>query len=316
MSDARIVVVGAHAPGVLIHVDRIPVAGETVLARGYSELLDGGKGSNQAVAASRLGGRVAFVGRLGADTRGQQAADMLVNDGVDIRHVLRSAQEPTGTGVNLLDNTGTPAMVTVPGANAGLTVEDVEQALVALSGASVLLVQLEIPEQVALAALRQGRRLGMLTMLNAAPAGLDINVLSGDFIDVLLVNQVEAQTLLHTDADEGVELARLLHARTGIGRIVVTLGGDGLACCEKDCCWRLPSAPVTVVDTSGAGDAFCAALAVKLAERETLREACGWAAWVAALSVTRPGTIEAFPTVEDLDALTAGGRRVPAGEGM
>jgi ribokinase len=300
---------------VLIHVDRIPVAGETVLARGYVEAPDGGKGSNQAVAAARLGGRVAFVGRLGADARGQQAADMLAGDGVDIDQVLHATDEPTGTGVNLLDDTGTPAMVTVPGANAGLTVEDAKRALVALSGADVLLAQLEIPEEVALAALREGRLLGMLTMLNAAPAELSVKALSGDFIDVLVVNQVEAQTLLETTAEDGEELATLLHARTGIARVVVTLGGDGLAACEDGASWRLPSTEVEVADTSGAGDAFCAALAVKLARHETFRRACEWAARAAAISVTRPGTIEAFPTLDDLVAPETAALSVSAGEG-
>jgi len=195
-------------------------------------------------------------------------------------------------------------MVTVPGANAGLSAEDVERALAGLPSPEVLLVQLEIPEKVALAALRQGRLLGMLTMLNAAPATIDLDALSGDFIDVLVVNQVEAQTLLDTAVEDGAELATLLHARTGIGRVVVTLGGKGLAACKDAVSWRLPSAPVEVVDTSGAGDAFCAALAVRLAERETLCAACSWASWAAAISVTRPGTIEAFPTLDDLDALT------------
>jgi ribokinase len=219
--------------------------------------------------------------------------------------VLRSTEEPTGTGVNLLDATGTPAMVTVPGANAGLTPEDVEQALAGLAGAEVLLVQLEIPEKVALAALRQGRLLGMLTMLNAAPATIDLDALSGDFIDVLVVNQVEAHTLLDETTDDGAELATLLRAQTGIARVVVTLGGKGLAACEDGGSWCLPRAPVEVVDTSGAGDAFCAALAVKLAEHQPLREACHWASWAAAISVTRSGTIEAFPTIDDLEALTA-----------
>lgn len=317
VSEPRIVVVGSHAPGVLIHVDRIPVAGETVLARGYAEAPDGGKGSNQAIAAARLGGRVAFVGRLGADARGQQAADMLTHDGVDIGHVLHATDEPTGTGVNLLDITGTPAMVTVPGANAGLTTGDAERALVALSGADVLLVQLEIPEEVAFAALREGRRLGMRTILNAAPASLSLNALAGGFIDVLVVNQVEAQTLLDTAIDDGEQLATLLHTRTRIARVVVTLGGDGLAACEQGASWRLPSTKVEVVDTSGAGDAFCAALAVKLARHETLRQACEWAGHAAAISVTRPGTIEAFPTVNDLIASETAGPplSVSAGEG-
>lgn len=305
MSEPRIVVVGSHAPGVLIHVDRIPVAGETVLARGYAEPLDGGKGSNQAVAAARLGARVAFVGRLGADSRGQRAADMLAKDGVDLDYVLRSDDEPTGTGVILLDSTGTPAMVTVPGANAGLTAEDVERALAGLAGAEVLLVQLEIPEKVALAALRTGRLLGMLTVLNAAPADLDVNALSGDFIDVLVVNHVEAQTLLGTAVDDGEVLSTLLCARTGIGRVVVTLGGDGLAVCDRGVSSQLPSAPVDAVDTSGAGDAFCAALAVQLADQVPLREACCWASHAAAISVTRAGTIEAFPTLDEVEAAAA-----------
>lgn len=307
-SDPRIVVIGAHAPGVLVRVDRIPIAGETVIAREYSEPLDGGKGSNQALAVSRLGEPVAFVGKIGSDARGREAEALLRDSGVNTRHLLRSESQPTGNGVNLLDADGTPAMITVTGANAELSVEDVELALTELSSAKVLLVQLEIPVEVALHALKRGKQLGMLTVLNAAPACVEAQSLSGQDIDVLVVNEIEAQTLLATTttATERRTLATRLREGTGIDGVIVTLGEQGLVGCDGLGTWHHKAISVPTLDTSGAGDVFCAALTIQLQAGSDLRTGSSWAALAAAASVTRLGTIEAFPSPADVERLRAG----------
>jgi ribokinase len=313
VSDAprRILVVGGHAPGVLIRVPRIPVTGETVIARDYSEPLDGGKGSNQAIAAARLGGSVGFVGRLGNDARGDLAADLMRDAGVQTRWTVRSTTQPTGTGVNLLDDEGTPAMVSVLGANAELSDEDVDRALDGSATDTIVLVDLEIPVEVALHALRSAHEREMLTLLNAAPAIVDITDVTPDAVDVLVVNEVEARTLLAGDevAESGQELATALRDRTAVRDVVVTLGPDGHAGHDEDGAWSEPAHAVSPVDTSGAGDVFCAALAVQLAAGQKLRDACAWASFASAVSITRPGTIEGFPTVLDVDRL----RGLPAG---
>jgi ribokinase len=313
--NPRVVVVGAHAPGVLMRVSRIPAAGETVLAKDYSEPLDGGKGSNQAIAAARLGESVAFVGRVGMDSRGEQAAELLRDNGVDIRYLLRSDSQPTGTGINLLDDDGIPAMVTVPGANAELSADDVDRALAGLSAAMILLVQLEIPVDVALHALRVGKALGMLTVLNAAPASIDVDRLLPGDIDILIVNEVEGETLVSRrepqDDDHSTRLAEDLRVRTGIESVVVTLGGHGLVGCDSAGQWYTPPCPVRAIDTSGAGDVFCAALATRLVARHDLRNACAWAGAAAAVSVANPGTIAGFPTGDEVERLLSDCQREP-----
>jgi ribokinase len=304
-STPQLLVVGAHAPGVLIKVAHIPAAGETVLALDYSEPLDGGKGSNQALAAARLGTSVAFVGCLGKDGRGDTALALLEETGVDVRHLRRSESLPTGTGVNLLDEAGTPAMVTVLGANSELANGDLDRAFAAWPSARTLLVQLEIPVPVALHALHVGRSLGMLTMLNAAPASADVSQLSASDIDVLIVNEVEAQTLIGDDRSAlGGSLAERLHVLTGIERVVVTMGEAGISAWDGST-WRLPAHRVETVDTSGAGDVFCAALATRLADTHDLKEACRWASTAAAVSVATSGTIESFPTAAQVNGFLA-----------
>jgi ribokinase len=297
-------VVGAHAPGVLVKVVRIPTAGETVLATDYCEPLDGGKGSNQALAAARLGNSVAFVGCLGKDGRGDAGWALLADSGVDVGHLRRSESLPTGTGVNLLDEAGTPAMVTVLGANGELSKADIDKAFASSPSAQTLLVQLEIPVPVALHALRVGRSRGIVTLLNAAPASADVSELSDGDISILIVNEVEAETLLGDEDSvlSGASLAERLHVRTGIERVVVTLGEDGLSGWDGNS-WQLPAYRVDTVDTSGAGDVFCAALATRLAQTPDLREACHWASAAAAVSVATSGTIDSFPTAAQVDRM-------------
>jgi ribokinase len=300
----QIVVIGSHAPGLLLRVKRIPKPGETVIGWGYEEPQDGGKGTNQAIAAARLGDRVAFVGRVGRDRIGDQCEDWLRNEEIDTRFLMRSGATASGVGFIILDAAGVPAMVTAMGANAELSCEDVDAALDTFAGARLLLTQFEIDPQVALHAAREARRRGMLTIVNPAPA--PETMLSGlDAADILVPNDTEAKVLIGLDPAVEVEpekLALELLERSGAGKVVVTLGEQGVAGAEGGQSWRVSAPRVAVVDTSGAGDAFCAGLAHGLLQGFDLYATARWACAAATLSVTRPGTISAYPTIAEVES--------------
>lgn len=314
MSDQSpdIVVVGSHAPGVRIDVDTFPQPGETIIGRSMTWPIDGGKGSNQAIAAADLGANVAFVGRVGLDSLGDGIVDLLRDKNVDIQHLRRSETTGTGCGINIVDHRGTPEMITIQGANAELTTEDVSLAFDHYARAKVVLTQMEINPLVALHAARVGKRHGATSIVNVAPA-VTFSLSPADrgaTIDILVVNEVEAATLDGTlasiDGNEAAVAARL-RAATGCGTVVITLGKRGLVAEDGEGAWSLAGAQVPAVDTSGAGDVFCAALAVGIAEGRSARQACAWANFAASISVTRPGTIPSFPSRDEVALAAAGG---------
>jgi ribokinase len=283
---------------------------------------DGGKGSNQAVAAARLGASVAFVGCVGADDLGDAAVRLMVDSGVDLRYLVRSESTETGCGVNIIDASGLPVMVTVPGANAELTPAHVAAALEGYPAPAVVMTQFEIDPSVALHALRLAKASGARTVLNAAPAVTTLDDGTGGPlpVDVLVVNESEAAVLAPgspsaADGDEFQLLARLQQS-TRVGTVIMTVGDRGVFVRDGDDEIRVAPTDVAVVDTSGAGDVFCAALAVKLAQGAAVRDACVWANLAAGVSVTRVGTIPAFPSVEDVDGAQTSSAALSAKPGV
>ncbi|HXM55264.1 MAG TPA: ribokinase, partial [Candidatus Dormibacteraeota bacterium] len=203
---APIVVLGSLNVDLVARVPALPRPGETVLGRRL-ETFAGGKGANQAVAAARLGGSVAMVGRVGRDAGGDLLVAGLARDGVDVGGVVRDAGEPTGTALILVDAGGENAIAVTAGANGSVDASDVERALVAAGAGGLLVLQLEIPLDAAALALRRGRRV----LLNAAPAApLDLSLLRG--LDAVVVNESEAAALLGRPGVAGQEAARGLHA--------------------------------------------------------------------------------------------------------
>lgn len=302
-SESQIVVVGSHAPGIFVRVNRIPKAGETVIGWDLHEPRDGGKGSNQAIAAARLGVATSFVGCLGFDRIGDEAERVLIEEGVDVTWLRRHESVHSGGGLIMLDENGVPAMVTSMGANNELTVENVELALnVAVPGAKVMLTQFEIPLDVALFAAQHASKLGMISILNPAPAPA---ILDSDLegVSILVPNQSEAQALLGQapggvyDADA---MAHELKTKYQIPVVIVTLGAEGFVGTDDEGIWRQKPPSVDVQDTSGAGDVFCASLAAGICRGKSIREASIWANQVASLSVTRLGTIDSFPTIDEV----------------
>ncbi len=302
MQTPQIVVVGSHAPGLFIHVKRIPVAGETVIGWDFSEPVDGGKGSNQAIAAARLDAQVSFVGSIGNDRIGRKAEKLLRKEQIDITYLRRSLTQPSGVGFILLDDNGTPAMVTSMGANEELDKGFVENALLHMQGTKILLTQFEINPEVALYAAQIAHQMGMITVVNPAP--VSGNSMTGlDYVDILVPNDLEAKQLLglnpEADADSR-ELAKSLLEKTGSGCVMITISEKGVVVANRNSIKNISPPAIKTVDTSGAGDAFCAGVAVGVLEGKDLIKAAEWACYIAALSVATPGTITSYPRRKDV----------------
>ena len=286
MSGA-VAVVGSINLDVVVAVQRHPAPGETVIGGDRREL-PGGKGANQAVAAARLGASVALVGRVGDDAAGAGLRDGLAAEGVDVAHVVVDRDAPTGMALIAVDAAGENTIVVSPGANARVGPADVERAGDVLAAAAVTLIQHEIPPEAVRAAVAAA---GGTVVLNPAPARALVEP-----IDVLVPNRLELEALADKAGDPE-ELARgLRDARA----VVVTLGADGALVVEGDRATTVAAPSVRAVDTTGAGDAFCGALAQALAGGAALADAVRWAVAAAAVSVTREGAQGGMPTREQM----------------
>ncbi len=290
--DERIVVLGSINRDIVYHLERLPGPGETILAR-ETAAHRGGKGANQAVAIARLGRPVSLIGRVGTDLDGTNYMRALVSEGVDVDHVIADMNHPTGNATILLADDGENSIVVLPGANGAVARSDVTAAQDLLASSAVILAQLEVPMDavVAAAALARGT-----FILNAAPArALPAALLEA--VDILVVNRSELALLAGSaESDDTVSLADQARSIRGPGAVVVTLGGRGALLVEAGGHLEVPAVHVDVVDTTGAGDAFCGALADAVAGGTPLAEAARWAVRVSAVATTRVGAQSGLPT--------------------
>jgi ribokinase len=295
-----VVVVGAHVQGLFLHVDAVPLEGESVMGSGFEEPADGGKSSNQAVAAARLGAPTAFVSVVGSDERGERALRLFREEGIDTRFCFQ-VDGPTDVGFVLLPPSKIPAIATACDRNEELNAATIERAADAIRSGSLVVCALEAPQEAALAAFRIARAANVRTLLNPAPAAeLEPELL--ELTDILVPNEHEAAALADGGGPPAV-LARKLVERLPVEAVVVTAGAAGAYLAERGRVEHVAAPSVEAVDTTGAGDAFVAALAVRLREGGSLRAASLFAVRAASLSVTRPGTMPAFPAADEIEPL-------------
>jgi ribokinase len=289
-----IAVLGSANMDLVVTVDRAPGRGETVTGRTY-DTVPGGKGANQALAAARAGGRVAFLGAVGDDEFGRRIAALLAGDGVDVSGLVASDQ-PTGTAHITVDGDGDNSIVVVPGANGTVTVlTDAHRA--AIDAAELLLLQLELPLALVTEAAVYARSRGVRVVLTPAPAvPLPPSLLST--VDLLLPNEHEAALL--AGVGDPADAARSLAAHGG--DVVVTLGSRGALWVSGESSTEVPAYLVDAVDTTAAGDTFAGVLAVGLAEGLDRPAALRRASAAAALSVQRPGASSSMPYGAEIDA--------------
>jgi len=301
----EVVVVGSLNLDLTAAAPRLPRTGETILGTGFS-MLPGGKGNNQAIACARQGVATAMVGRVGTDAFASLVLDLLRAEGVDISQVHQDPQLGTGVAQITVGARGENSIVVVPRANSNLEPAAVEAAAQLLTGAGVLLTQLEIPLDTVAAALLRGRALGLATLLNPAPAQrLDQDLL--ELVDICLPNQAEAATLTGEDtatAAGALRAARALCDR-GCGAAVVTMGDRGCVWADRSGGFEMAAIAVEAVDTVAAGDAFCGALAAALAEHRPLAMALERATAAGALTATLPGAAGSLPSRAAVDGLLA-----------
>jgi len=300
----RVVVVGSANLDLGVGVRHLPAPGETVLGDDVASG-PGGKGANQAVAARRLGADTLFFGAVGDDPFGADVHAALHREGVGLDHLAVLPGVPTGVALIVVDRAGENTIVVAPGANARVPAPDALPA--ALTPGSVLVLQLEIPLATCLAAARHARRAGATVVLNAAPLPApvppELTTLLRE-VDVLVLNEGEARSLDGTAAD-WPDLTRRLRG-LGPAACVVTLGAEGAAYADATGTGVQPAFHAEVVDTTGAGDSFCGALAASLAQGHDLRSAVRRGCAAGALATARMGAQPALPTAADLDRFLAG----------
>ncbi len=297
----RIVVIGSVNMDLVATVDRFPRAGETTTAREFATN-PGGKGANQAVAAARLGATVDFIGCVGDDGFGEQLRRSLESSGVGCRELRTVRGVSSGTAWIHVDRRGENSITVVPGANAEVTPEQIEAARETIARADRLLLQLEIPLETVWAAVELAGKLSVPVVLDPAPAPAAPHPQLCR-VDLLTPNETEAERLVGSPGLTPREMGRVL-GEAGAERVVLKRGASGaLVLDEAGQSYEVSAFAVDAVDSTGAGDAFTAALAVRLAAADRLADAVRFGCAAGALAATRHGAQQAMPSLDEVKSL-------------
>jgi len=303
-NHSKVLSIGSYNVGLTCRTGRVPSWGETIIGSGFFESY-GGKGSNQAVAAAKLGGDVTFVGCIGNDKYGDDGLDMLNDLNINTSHVLRSDDRSTGVGIILLNDDNDNCIIVDLGANNELNPAYMEELKSVIADADVVIFQLEIPTETVIRGMNIAKRLGKTIIFNPAPANAEAVKLL-PYATIVNPNESELLILSGESSDkelteeQTVHLARQLLEK-GPEAIIVTRG-------EKDCLLVtaektviVPSISVQAEDTTGAGDTFTGALALALTEGKELEDATRFASYAGAYCVTKKEVVPAIPTREELN---------------
>lgn len=291
----KAVVVGSVNVDLVLRSESLPAPGETVLARSLVRI-PGGKGGNQAVALSRLGAQTSIIGCVGDDVDGQWSRQQLALEDVDTTALVSEPRANTGVAVVALSDSGENQILVVPGAN--FSTPDVF-----IEGADVVIAQLEIPLETVTLAMQRGRAAGALTILNAAPARELPDSLLED-VHILVVNEHEARTM--SPGPGGAAHAALRLSERGPRAVVVTLGGEGALAAVGGEVLRVPATKVRdIIDTTGAGDCFVAALATAWVRGDDIVSGLRYATAAAGLSIQKLGAQSSLPTHDEVKAAMA-----------
>jgi len=306
MPGSGVAILGIFVADLAFRAGRMPAIGETIAGTGF-KMGPGGKGSNQAVAAARVGANVTFISKIGRDDFGRVALDTWQREGITTS-VARSDTDPTGAAfIYVNDKTGENAIIVVPGAASTITAADVERSADAIRNAAVFVTQLEQPIPAAMRGLEIAHAAGVTTIFNPAPAEPVPDAIY-PFCDYVTPNESEASLLT------GVKVVSLDDARRagdvflgkGVRAALITLGENGALLHSRSASLHVPAFNAgPVVETAGAGDAFNGGFAAALARGDTPETAARFGCAVAGISVTRPGTAPSMPTLAEVKALLA-----------
>lgn len=285
----------------VVNVDHTPSIGETILSD-KMEMIPGGKGANQACAASYLNADVTMLGAVGSDMYADIQMKSLSEAGVDVSRIIKRPEATTGIALITVNSDGDNCIVVISGANATLSCDDIDNNIDLLKEADIVIFQLEIPLETVCYAARRAKELGKMVILDPAPVPKVFPKELYRYVDVIKPNETELYMLTGIARVESnlTEASRLLRSQ-GVKNILVTLGEKGVYLdSEENGICRIPAIPVDALDTTAAGDSFTAAMAVMLADGRSLREAVIFANYVSAIVVTRKGAQSSMPTFDEV----------------
>ena len=298
----RIIVIGSSNTDMVIKTEKLPAPGETILG-GKFLMNPGGKGANQSVAASRLGGKVTFISKSGIDLFGNQAVGLLMQEGVDTQYIVKDLDLPSGVALITVDSTGENSIVVAPGSNGNLLKEDIPSVIFDTGKFEILLLQLEIPIDTVEYSAVSASEHGIKVILNPAPARkLSDNLLKHTWL--ITPNETEAETItgvIITDIPSAERAAELIQER-GVKNVIITLGEAGAFIKSENYTGLIPGIKVKPVDTTAAGDVFNGALAVAISEGSDLKDAVIFANKAASISVTRMGAQASAPYRNEINS--------------
>ena len=299
-----ICVFGVFVADLCFVANSIPEQGQTILGNKHI-VGPGGKGSNQAIAAARLGGSVNFITKVGKDRNADMALSIYRELGMDTDCILQDKNYLTGVaGIMINEKTGDNAINIVPGAAGTLTREDIDKNLKYIESSEIFLTQLETPYETTSYALKKAKEKGLTTILNPAPAS-DINENDFKFIDYFTPNEIEASFYLNKNVESKteIELAAKKFLEKGVKNIIITLGSKGVYFSNKNESYFVDAFSLKdkVVDTTGAGDAFNGAFAYALSNNYINKDALEFANKVAGISTTKLGAANSMPKKNDVE---------------
>jgi ribokinase len=296
----KILVIGSSNTDMVIKTEKIPSPGETILG-GTFLMNPGGKGANQAVAASRLGGKVTFVAKIGNDMFGSETTGILKKEGVDTRYIVKDPDLPSGVALITVDGEGENSIVVAPGSNSNLLVEDIDNEIFSPGKFGVMLLQLEIPLMTVEYAAITASENKIKVILNPAPAQKLHDYLL-KHLWLITPDETEAEILtgIKVYNEATAEAAATYLQKKGVKNVIITMGASGAFVKTEDFMQIFPGIKVKAVDTTGAGDVFNAALAVSFAEGKEIRDAVIFANKAASICVTRMGAQASAPYRDEI----------------
>jgi ribokinase len=298
---SRIIVIGSTNTDMVIKSKKLPAPGETILG-GTFLMNPGGKGANQAVAASRLGGNVTFVTKTGNDMFGDEAGHLFKKEGIDTRFIIKDRVNPSGVALITVDENGENSIVVAPGSNGTLSSDEINDKVFDTNEEDIFLMQLEIPADTVVFVAEKAAGKGNRVILNPAPA----RHLSDDLLGYLYMitpNETEAELLTGIKVYDllSAEQAALKLRDKGILNVVITMGASGAYILSGSVSKIIPVIPVKAIDSTAAGDVFNGALAVALSEGKEIEDAVVFACKAAAISVTRMGARASAPYRKEVE---------------
>ena len=303
MDAKKIVVVGSCNTDMVIKADRLPIPGETILG-GTFFMNPGGKGANQAVAASRMGGNVTLISKTGNDVFGKQSVMLYTAENIKTEYIFSDLKHPSGVALITVDSQGENCIVVASGANAFLNPSDIDKASTEIERSDLVLMQLEIPIETVEYVAEMASKKGIKVILNPAPARtLSDNLLKHLYI--IIPNKSEAEILSGIkvcDIESAKQAADIISAK-GVDIVVITLGSQGALIKEYNEYLFVEAFKVDALDTTAAGDTFCGAVCVGLSEGRSVLDSVKLAARAAAITVTRMGAQASIPYRSELSSL-------------